>query len=611
MKFKLTGLAAIVGILISLSFICKTSVLAQVGGACGDNLTWAYNEGTLTISGSGAMYDYKKDSETPWYAYQSKVNKLIIGEAVTHIGAYSFQRFSSLTNVIIPDGVTSSGRSAFDRCYGLTGVNIGKGLEVIPEAMFMHCQALESIAIADSVTNIAAHAFYGCKKLKNVAMGKCVEQIGDFAFYMCGELGNVDFPNSIKSIGGAAFAYTKMNSVIIPDGVQTIREFAFEYCDNLTEIRLSDGISLDNDVFYNSAYYKDESKWINGVLYIDNYLIKANTGLSGVYDIRKGTCTIADGAFAGCSALTGITVPESVTVIGNSAFSNTGLVSVLIPDSVKSIGEYTFRNCVSLEEIHIHQNVSAIGIGAFEGCKALRSIEIPDGIRAIENSVFVNCKNLTEITIPGSVEAIGTNAFANCSELRNIYYYGSEEEWNVIQIGTGNTSLAEATIHYLKKVAVLYNLNGAEGEIEAEYVQPGTEVTIAGISGERIGYRFLGWATTSSATEAVYKPGAIVTLADDDLILYAVWYELPYTNTKVISGNGYRIFDVALYKVPEKSSVMLVCYNNDNLVHTEIRNTDNTAFALFNTVKYDEVKIFVWDMSCGLYPITIAENVKF
>ena len=288
MKIKLVGLAAVMSILISLSFICGAAAFAQGSGVCGDNLNWIYDDGTLTISGYGAMNDYKKDSDTPWYAYQSQVKELIIGKDVTHIGAYSFQRFTGLTNLSIPDGVVSSGRSAFDRCYGLKGVNIGKGLGVIPEAMFMHCQALESIVIPDTVTTVDAHAFYGCTKLKNVVLGKCVEQIGNFAFYMCGELGNVEFPQSINSIGSAAFAYTKMNSIVIPEGVQSIGEFAFGHNNNLTTIRLSGNISLDNNVFYDSAYYNNAANWVNNVLYIDNYLIKAKTDLGGVYSIKNG-----------------------------------------------------------------------------------------------------------------------------------------------------------------------------------------------------------------------------------------------------------------------------------------------------------------------------------
>ena len=94
-------------------------------GTCGGNLTWALDsEGTLTISGTGAMTDYSNDSNAPWYSSRSSIKSVIIENGVTSIGDYAFCIYYSLTSATIPDSVTSIGDSAFSNCYSLTSVTI-------------------------------------------------------------------------------------------------------------------------------------------------------------------------------------------------------------------------------------------------------------------------------------------------------------------------------------------------------------------------------------------------------------------------------------------------------------------------------------------------------
>ena len=144
-------------------------------------------------------------------------------------------------------------------------------------------------------------------------------------------------------------------------------------------------------------------------------------GASTSINIPDSVTSIGDVAFSWCSSLTSISIPDSVTSIGNSAFSwCSSLTSISIPDSVTSIGDNVFYGCKSLTSISIPDSVTSIGNQAFSGCSRLTSITIPDSVTSIGNGAFSGCSRLTSITIPDSVTSIGNSAFWKCSSLTSI-----------------------------------------------------------------------------------------------------------------------------------------------------------------------------------------------
>ena len=195
------------------------------------NLTWKlYEDGTLNISGTGAMKDYNAD-DNPSPAYNnSKVKKIVIEKSVTSVGDYAFRSCNNLTSIMISNSVTSIGNSAFFYCTSLTSVTIPDNVTSIENYAFAYT-GLKSITIPDSVTNIGNYAFAGCKDLTSITI-----------------------PDSVTSIGTATFSGCKnLTSITIPDSVTSIGKDAFKNCSSLQTISLSCKSSLKKSDFGDQA----------------------------------------------------------------------------------------------------------------------------------------------------------------------------------------------------------------------------------------------------------------------------------------------------------------------------------------------------------------------
>ena len=322
---------------------------------------------------------------------------------------------------------------------------------------------IKTVIIGNGVTSISAGAFSECYELTSVTIAASVASIGDFAFEYCSKLTSVTFGtgSQLKSIGVYAFfSCNALTAIALPNGVTTIEYAAFEECSNLSSVTLPDSItSIEEFAFVDTAYYDNNSNWTDGALYIGKHLIATDAECSGSYTIRTGTKTIADAAFYGCSDLTSITIPDSVTSIGSWAFYDCFLLTeISIPRNVTSIGTYAFCCCEELTAITVNaendnycsengvlfnktktelvrypsaiadtsytvpQGVTSIWDDAFSDCYNLISVTLPDSLKTIGDSAFSACFCLTSVTIPDAVTHIGNYAFEYCFELTAVTF---------------------------------------------------------------------------------------------------------------------------------------------------------------------------------------------
>lgn len=160
---RITAVAAAAALAISFTFPAELG-LADLGvggnaiaasaassGNCGDsgsNVTWLLDDnGTLTISGSGKIEDYRSDIDQPWYSNRSDITSVVIEPGVTSIGSLAFYECSNLTSITIPSGLTSIGEQAFGNCTGLTSITIPSSVTSIGVNVFYNCTGLTDITV--------------------------------------------------------------------------------------------------------------------------------------------------------------------------------------------------------------------------------------------------------------------------------------------------------------------------------------------------------------------------------------------------------------------------------------------------------------------------------
>ena len=426
-------------------------------GSCGENVTWTLTaDGTLTISGTGAMTDYTYDSRSPWYSCRTYIKRVVMQQGVTSIGDRAFWDCSGLTSVTIPDGVTSIGGDAFSGCAALTSVTIPGSVTNVGQYAFYNCSSLTDIyyggygtdwqklnvSIPTSATVHFKDNIYG---KGDCGINVTWELTGDGTLIISGtgRISNYSYDNNAPWYSCRAY----IKRVVIQQGVRAIGDHAFYYCENLTSVTIPDSVTSIGDYAFAYCVSLTSATIPEGVTSIGGDAFLGCSGLTSV-TIPSSVTSTGFETFSGCTELTSITIPEGVTSIGNFAFRGcSNLASVAIPDSVTSIGGSAFSGCSNLASVTIPSSVTSIGWSAFENCTALTFMTIPESVTYISGEVFSNCVRLARVTIPKSVTEISSKAFYYCDSLTDVYYAGTAADWAKISISEGNEDLLAAALH--------------------------------------------------------------------------------------------------------------------------------------------------------------------
>ncbi len=454
---------------------------------------------SVTTIGEGAFMDC------------TELTSVEIPESVETIGEDAFNSCTMLMTITIPQNVTVIGEGVFCNCTRLTEINVAEGNTTyssedgvlfnkekteliyyplgkdatsytIPDGVtsiggiaFYGCTSLESVTIPDSVTTIGVFAFYGCTSLESVIIPDSVTTIGEGAFMDCTALTSVTIGDRVTTIGGQTFYdCTALTSVTIGKGVTEIDASAFDGCEDVNLIvepgsYAHEFAKTKNIPYIFNGYTEEETAQIEKLTFTlnadsESYSVTfCNTQISGALKIPatyngKPVTEIGDFAFADCTSLAAVTIPDSITTIGAGAFYFCiELISITIPESVTTISNSAFYSCTALTSIEVDVNnstylsddngvlfnkdktelicypagkdatsytipdgVKSIGDIAFYDCTSLTTIEIPDSVTTIGSYAFNGCTALASVTIPDSVETIGSQAFSYCTSLTTV-----------------------------------------------------------------------------------------------------------------------------------------------------------------------------------------------
>ena len=457
---------------------CGAADESVISGSCGENLTWVLSEdGTLTISGTGAMYDFEY-METPWYGYFGDISAVVIQDGVTRIGNNAFREGVNITAVSLSDTITEIGAWSFMGAEKLTGIVLPQNLRTLEQEAFLNCVSLEEIELPGTLTFFDG-PFAGCTSLKRAVIHGDPNipsfMMGSTPFRFCTSLEAIEVDEDhfcLLSIDGVLYQRSgeelilmqypggkqdtvyelapktcqifqmamedvdALEELIIPGTVQILDEYALMSCDNLHTIRFEgDAPQFGAEVFWGvtaTVYYPSgNATWTADVMQDysgtitwvpvddvpDNYC-----GENVTWNLENGTLTIS-----GAGAMTSAPWLQA---------HRDEIQTVVIEEGVTAIADYAFRDCVNLVSVSFPAGMNPAAVRP-------QTAKMGATLKTIGEGAFLNCSGLTEITLPGSVTDIGDGAFMYCTGLEQITFTGDAPT-----LGEGCFGEVEATVTY-------------------------------------------------------------------------------------------------------------------------------------------------------------------
>ena len=544
-------------------------------------------DGTLTITGIGPMPDY--NSGAPWYSVRTNIKSLVVGGGVTYIGNYSFDGCTALTTVTMQDGTGTltlpnvSPSRVFQNCPVET-LYLGRNITGV--SPFQNNTTLETVTVGGYVTTLNSYQFSGCIRLSAVNINVSSVTLGTFTFQNCQALTD-DVVNEILKKTGAIPAdtftgCTGLTHVIIPNTLTSIGQSAFNACSKLTAVTIQDGTNtLDvGNISPNRIFYDCPIKTLYfgrnfNVTYSSPF--QSNTTLETV-TVGGYVTTLNSYLFSGCIRLSAVNINVSSVSLGTYTFQNClALTDNVVNEILKKTGAIpadTFTGCTGLTHVIIPNTITSIGQSAFNACSKLTAVTIQDGTNSLDignvspNRVFVDCPittlylgrnfnvtysspfqnytTLETVTVGANVTTLNSNLFSGCTILKHITSLSTVPP--VIQESTfqnvpkkGNTlilpqgSEADYWATLWRELMTGYHLinYNAEGGVVVpaiRYVRGGDALGIIPTP-TRINYEFDGWYTQRNGAGTQYTIATVITAPAE---LYACWKnDIPGTVTSV------------------------------------------------------------------------------
>ena len=400
----------------------------------------------------------------------------------------------SITSVTLSKFTNYIGPGTFRDCINIANINLNESaVEVIKEEAFRGCTSLTEYTISEKATYIGANAFCECPAEISFAPNAIIERIENSAFRLWKGT-SMTIPGSVKEIGNSAFRQCEnLTNLVIEEGSSiNVGEYAFSSCNSL------ESVTINSQLIDLKQYAFGSCSFLTTVRFAGTVTVGQNAFYSCLelndIDIQNIRGDIGNSAFYGCEALTSADLPEGVTTVGSSAFFDCyHITSITIPSTVTSIGNSAFLGCVRVATInynatncadlsanqHVFNTVGSYtsGISLTIGntvskipnylfCPYSDSAAAPNitsitfagasTCQSIGSYAFANCINFSSISIPLSVTRIGEHAFSNCSDLINVVF-GITTGWYVSTdpAATSGTTINNADLSNSSTAATL------------------------------------------------------------------------------------------------------------------------------------------------------------
>ena len=451
----------------------------------------------VSFTGTSLSYVIFPDSLkkiSTWAFSSGKIKAITIPASCTFLGEYCFNNCKELENITIPDSVTTLGTCAFRECTKLTEIRLPSNLSSIGGGLFLGCNSsihitfdetanlksneqkiitdkgetfismffgdAEEIIVENTIQTIKSCAFesVSCIKrvkfvetstlskiedyafqnsgLESIVLPDSLQSIAYMAFYRCKSLKSVKFGLNLKHVYEYAFSYCDALETIDFSGARSydISQYAFRFDNNLTSVNFGDGVSSIGEYCFSDTK-KLSTITLTASLYELKTYAFSNSGLTNVDMEKANVLEIPSFCFAKCTKLSSIKLSNCIQTLGSNCFSYTEISSIELSKSVQTIGVMCFRECSKLETFKIPEGscLDTIEYGAFSGCFHFSTIilESEDNFALFNSALFD--KNQTKLIImppnsptkffsfPETLIEIGPSSLLGCRNLYQVF----------------------------------------------------------------------------------------------------------------------------------------------------------------------------------------------
>lgn len=372
-------------------------------------------DANIVQGGDYYMYDYSTYEE-----FFTKNDEL---------GSYAFFNCPAIETITLPKTLKKVGTSTFSSSARLGQIIAPEGSE--------HFYTIDGCLYAHAGKKLVKYP--EARNLRYFTVAEGTEIIGYDAISNALSLELVTLPEGLKTIERVAFCFSNnLTHIDIPASVSQIGVSAFNYCSGLEAINVDDAnetyTSIDGVVYTKDMQTLFRFPIKRGGTYtvpqsvtaIGDYAFSTSAKVEGIV-LPDGLQEIGAWAFDGCALVEEISIPESVNKIGYGAFNDCRRVKSLhLPDGVVYLGDWLFAGCESLTDLQISPAVRQLGVGMLQSCKLLTSFTVPEAVTTLPRQIFYGCEKLAEVVVPAGVYDVAAYAFMGCNSLKQMTVYAEE-----------------------------------------------------------------------------------------------------------------------------------------------------------------------------------------